>query len=214
MFERFTDRSRRAVVLAQEHARVLGHNYIGTEHILLGLLDADGVASSALLQLGVERDELIAEVASIVGDGGISPRGHIPFTPRAKKVIELALREALQLGHNYIGTEHLLLGLVREGEGIGLQALRLAWNIEPKTVRSTVIQVLSGYGAAPAPTSKPAGWVDIVPRPHVCKCPDAAEVNELQAHTGSTWRCTCGTLFALEGVDKWGQAQWVTEGPA
>ena len=124
MFERFTDRARRVVVLAQEEARLLNHNYIGTEHILLGLIhEGEGVAAKALESLSISLEGVRAQVEEIIGQGGSSPSGHIPFTPRAKKVLELSLREALQLGHNYIGTEHILLGLIREGEGVAAQVL-------------------------------------------------------------------------------------------
>ena len=124
MFERFTDRARRVVVLAQEEARLLGHNYIGTEHLLLGLAhEGEGVAARALEQLGVSLEAVRTEVEEIIGHGGSSSSGYIPFTPRAKKVLELGLREALQLGHDFIGTEHILLGLVREGEGVAAQVL-------------------------------------------------------------------------------------------
>ena len=144
MFERFTDRARRVVVLAQEEARLLGHNYIGTEHILLGLLhEEDGVAARVLDQLGVSLDAVRARVQSIIGEGGAVPSGHIPFTPRAKKVLELSLREALQLGHNYIGTEHILLGLIREGEGVGALVLTNL-GADLAVVRETVVQQLSG----------------------------------------------------------------------
>src|SRR5579884_2903355 len=120
MFERFTDRARRVVVLAQEEARMLNHNYIGTEHILLGLIhEGEGVAAKALESLGISLEAVRQQVEEIIGQGQQAPSGHIPFTPRAKKVLELSLREALQLGHNYIGTEHILLGLIREGEGVG-----------------------------------------------------------------------------------------------
>ena len=116
LFERFTDRARRVVVLAQEEARLLNHNYIGTEHILLGLIhEGEGIASQALESLGISLEAVRDQVEEIIGQGSQSPNGHIPFTPRAKKVLELSLREALQLGHNYIGTEHILLGLIREG---------------------------------------------------------------------------------------------------
>ena len=119
MFERFTDRARRVVVLAQEEARLLNHNYIGTEHILLGLIhEGEGVAAKALESLGISLEKVRQQVEEIIGAGQSPPSGHIPFTPRAKKVLELSLREALQLGHNYIGTEHILLGLIREGEGL------------------------------------------------------------------------------------------------
>jgi ATP-dependent Clp protease ATP-binding subunit ClpC len=124
MFERFTDRARHSVVAAQDEARSLGHNYIGTEHLLLGLLaEPDGIAGRVLAQLGIAAEGTRADVEQVVGRGDSSPSGHIPFTPRAKKVLELSLREALQLGHNYIGTEHILLGLVREGEGVAAQVL-------------------------------------------------------------------------------------------
>ncbi len=145
MFERFTDRARRVVVLAQEEARLLNHNYIGTEHILLGLIaEADGVAAKVLEQLGISGTAVRAKVESIIGEGGCSPSGHIPFTPRAKKVLELSLREALQLGHNYIGTEHILLGLIREGEGVAAQVL-VNLGADLSVVRQSVIQMLSGY---------------------------------------------------------------------
>jgi ATP-dependent Clp protease ATP-binding subunit ClpC len=124
MFERFTDRARRVVVLAQEEARRLNHNYIGTEHILLGLLsEGEGVAAKALEELGIGLDAIRQQVVEIIGRGAQFPGGHIPFTPRAKKVLELSLRESLQLGHEYIGTEHILLGLIREGEGVAAQVL-------------------------------------------------------------------------------------------
>ena len=124
MFERFTDRARRVVVLAQEEARMLNHDYIGTEHILLGLIrEGDGVAAKALESLGISLEAVRQQVEEIIGRGQQAPSGHIPFTPRAKKVLELSLREALQLGHNYIGTEHILLGLIREGEGVAAQVL-------------------------------------------------------------------------------------------
>jgi ATP-dependent Clp protease ATP-binding subunit ClpA len=150
MFERFTDRARRVVVLAQEEARLLGHNYIGTEHILLGLIhEKEGVAAKVLEQLGISLEAVRAKVESIIGDGGPgAPSGHIPFTPRAKKVLELSLREALQLGHNYIGTEHILLGLIREGEGVGAQVL-VNLGADLSAVRHEVIQQLSGFRGGP-----------------------------------------------------------------
>jgi Clp amino terminal domain, pathogenicity island component len=124
MFERFTDRARRVVVLAQEEARLLNHNYIGTEHILLGMLsEPEGVAGETLRSMGISLDAVRHDVEEIIGRGSTAPGAHIPFTPRAKKVLELSLREALQLGHNYIGTEHILLGLLREGEGVAVQVL-------------------------------------------------------------------------------------------
>jgi ATP-dependent Clp protease ATP-binding subunit ClpC len=124
MFERFTEKARRVVVLAQEEARLLNHNYIGTEHILLGLLrETEGVAAEALESLGFTLEAVRERVGQKVGRGARRPSGHIPFTPRAKKVLELSLREALQLDHNYIGTEHILLGLIREGEGAAAQIM-------------------------------------------------------------------------------------------
>jgi ATP-dependent Clp protease ATP-binding subunit ClpC len=145
MFERFTDRARRVVVLAQEEARMLNHNYIGTEHILLGLIhEGEGVAAKALESLNISLDAVRDQVQEIIGQGQAAPTGHIPFTPRAKKVLELSLREALQLGHNYIGTEHILLGLIREGEGVAAQVLQKL-GADLNRVRQTVIQLLSGY---------------------------------------------------------------------
>ena len=154
MFERFTDRARRVVVLAQEEARLLNHNYIGTEHILLGLIhEGEGVAARGLQSLGIRLDSVRSQVVDTIGHGHQSPTGHIPFTPRAKKVLELSLREALQLGHNYIGTEHILLGLIREGDGVAAQVLEKLGADLPK-VRHTVIQLLSGgSGDEPAPAT-------------------------------------------------------------
>jgi ATP-dependent Clp protease ATP-binding subunit ClpC len=145
MFERFTDRARRVVVLAQDEARMLNHNYIGTEHILLGLIhENEGVGAKALESMGVTLDAVRDQVRDIIGEGNQAPTGHIPFTPRAKKVLELSLREALQLGHNYIGTEHILLGLLREGEGTAVKVLSRL-KAEPAAVRQEVIERLSGY---------------------------------------------------------------------
>jgi ATP-dependent Clp protease ATP-binding subunit ClpA len=152
MFERFTDRARRVVVLAQEEARLLNHNYIGTEHLLLGLIhEGEGVAAMVLESLGISLEAVRAQVEEIIGQGQSAPTGHIPFTPRAKKVLELSLREATQLGHNYIGTEHILLGLIREGEGVAAQVL-VKLGADLYRVRQQVIQVLSSYvgGKAPA----------------------------------------------------------------
>ena len=157
MFERFTDRARRVVVLAQEEARMLNHNYIGTEHILLGLIhEGEGVAAKALESLGISLDAVRAQVQEIIGEGQQAPSGHIPFTPRAKKVLELSLREALQLGHNYIGTEHILLGLIREGEGGAAQVLNKL-GADLNRVRQQVIQLVSGYqGKEPVASGGPA----------------------------------------------------------
>jgi ATP-dependent Clp protease ATP-binding subunit ClpC len=156
MFERFTDRARRVVVLAQEEARMLNHNYIGTEHILLGLIhEGEGVAAKGLEALGISLEAVRSQVEEIIGQGQQAPSGHIPFTPRAKKVLELSLREALQLGHNYIGTEHILLGLIREGEGVAAQVL-VKLGADLNRVRQQVIQLLSGYqGKEPAAQGGP-----------------------------------------------------------
>jgi hypothetical protein len=147
MFQRFTDRARRVVVLAQEEARRLEHNHIGTEHILLGLIrEGEGVAANALKSLGISLDPVRQQVEEIIGRGQEAPQGHVPFTPRAKKVLELSLRESKQLGHNYIGTEHILLGLIREGDGVAAQVLvRLGADLN--RVRQQVIQLLHGRAA-------------------------------------------------------------------
>ena len=156
MFERFTDRARRVVVLAQEEARMLNHNYIGTEHILLGLIhEGEGVAAKALESLNISLEAVRSQVEEIIGQGQQAPSGHIPFTPRAKKVLELSLREALQLGHNYIGTEHILLGLIREGEGVAAQVL-VKLGADLNRVRQQVIQLLSGYQGKESAPSGPA----------------------------------------------------------
>ena len=152
MFERYTDRARRVVVLAQEEARMLNHNYIGTEHILLGLIhEGEGVAAKALESLGISLEAVRQQVEEIIGQGQQAPSGHIPFTPRANTVLELASQEALQLGHNYIGTEHILLGLIREGEGVAAQIL-VKLGADLNRVRQQVIQLLHGY-----PGKEPAG---------------------------------------------------------
>jgi ATP-dependent Clp protease ATP-binding subunit ClpC len=151
MFERFTDRARHAVVLAQDEARALNHAYIGTEHLLLGLLRVpEGIAARALRRLGIGADAVRRDVESIIGRGQASPPGHIPFTPRSKKVLELSLREALGLGHNYIGTEHILLGLVREGEGVAAQVL-VKRGAQLARVREVVLEEISRYGAERTP---------------------------------------------------------------
>ena len=154
MFERFSDQARRVVVLAQEEARLLNHNYIGTEHILLGLVHEDeGVAAQVLESLNIRLDAVRREVEELVGQGESPPSEHIPFTPRAKKVLELSLREAIQLGHNYIGTEHILLGLLREGEGVACQVLvKLGANLP--SVRARVLQLV-----AESPGEGTGGWI-------------------------------------------------------
>jgi ATP-dependent Clp protease ATP-binding subunit ClpC len=149
MFERFTDRARRVIVLAQEEAGALDHNYIGTEHILLGLIrEGDGVAAKALEALGVGLAAMRQQVEEIVGRGQGPRSGHIPFTPRAKKVLELSLREAVRLGHNYIGTEHILLGLIREGDGVAVRILT-GCGVRLDQAREQVIQELAGRGGGP-----------------------------------------------------------------
>jgi ATP-dependent Clp protease ATP-binding subunit ClpC len=169
MFERFTDRARRVVVLAQEESRMLGHDYIGTEHVLLGLIqEEEGVAAKALESMDISLEAVRRQVEEIIGQGQDAPTGHIPFTPRAKKVLELALREALGLNHRYIGTEHILLGLLHEGEGVAAQVLRKL-GADLNGVREQVIQLLSGYaGATREPTAtEPEG--PVVPRCPRCR---------------------------------------------
>jgi ATP-dependent Clp protease ATP-binding subunit ClpC len=160
MFERYTDRARRVVVAAQEEAREFGHNYVGTEHILLGLIhEGTGIAAQALTALGVSQDETRTQVEAIIGRGDLAhiQDGPIPFTPRTKKVLELAAREARDLGHDYIGTEHLLLGLMREGDGVGAQVLNSA-GIEFSAVRHQVRELLRGQQKSYAPAGElPAG---------------------------------------------------------
>ena len=153
MFERFTNRARHAVVLAQEEARRLDHNYIGTEHILLGLLgEPDGLACRALAGVGMSLEAARNEVTAIVGTGAASVSGHIPFTPRAKKTLELSLREALQLHHNYIGTEHILLGLIREGEGVAAQVLKQ--HADLTVIQAAVLDLLPAASAEAARTRR------------------------------------------------------------
>ncbi len=145
MFERFTDRARHVVVLAQAEARLLQHDYIGTEHLLLGLIqEGEGVAAQALTALGVQLEDVRGHVEAIIGTGKAMPTGHIPFTPRAKKVLELSLREALSLGHDYIGTEHILLGLLREGEGVAAQVLEKL-GVTLAVARQEVVGLLAGH---------------------------------------------------------------------
>jgi len=152
MFEKFTDKARRVIVLAQEEARMLDHDYIGTEHILLGLLhEGEGAAGKALESLGVSLQPARDQVVKMIGRGKKPPSGHIPFTPRAKTVMEMSLREALQLSDNFIGTQHILLGLLREGEGVAVQAL-VAMGVDLRQVRRQVIQLAdqqSGSGDVP-----------------------------------------------------------------
>jgi hypothetical protein len=156
MFERFTDRARRVVVLAQEEARMLNHNYIGTEHILLGLIhEGEGVAAKALESLGISLDAVRQQVEEIIGPGQQAPSGHIPFTPRAKKVLELTRREAEQLGHNYVGTEHILLGLIREGDGVAAQVL-VQLGADLNGVRQQVLQLINAQQLQPQLGRRPS----------------------------------------------------------
>ena len=197
MFERFTDRARRVVVLAQEEARLLNHNYIGTEHILLGLIhEGEGVAAQALESLKISLDSVRKEVESIIGQGGSTPSGHIPFTPRAKKILELSLREALKLKHNYIGTEHILLGLLREGEGVAAQVLVKLGAGLPR-VREQVIQLLEASGEA-----TPAAWVP-EPEPAVVELSDRVNVSSrgpLEATVGYSRAVRVGSHVVVAGT--------------
>jgi ATP-dependent Clp protease ATP-binding subunit ClpA len=170
MFERFTDRARRVVVLAQEEARMLNHNYIGTEHILVGLLREDGgVAGGGLESLGISVDAVRQQVKEMIGTGGQAPSGHVPFTPRAKKVLELSLRESLQLGHDYIGPEHIMLGLIREGDGVAAQVLVIL-GADLNRLRQQVLQRLHGFQGGDEPGSPGA-----VPRSGLLSRIDAIE---------------------------------------
>jgi ATP-dependent Clp protease ATP-binding subunit ClpC len=178
VFERFTERSRQVVVLAQDEARRLRHNYIGTEHILLGLLrDQEGLAARVLDSFQVTVEEVRAQVARIVGEGEEVTTGQIPFTPRTKKVLELSLREALSLGHNYIGTEHILLGIVRENEGVAARIL-LDFGADAETVRNEVIRMLSGPGRTSMETasavSESSGRFELGPPLELSEWPRAA----------------------------------------
>src|ERR1700761_885541 len=149
MFERFTAYARHVVVLAQEEARKLNHNYIGTEHLLLGLIrESEGVAAKALESLRISLDAVRQQVREIIGQGQQPPSGHIPFTKRAKKTLELSTRESMQLGHSYIGTEHILLGLIRDGDGVAAQVL-VTLGADLTLVRQQVIQLLRGKQAGP-----------------------------------------------------------------
>jgi ATP-dependent Clp protease ATP-binding subunit ClpA len=170
MFERFTDRARRVVVLAQEEARRLDHNYIGTEHLLIGLVREDGgVAGQGLESLGISVDAVRQQVEEIVGRGDRAPSGHVPFTPRAKKVLELSLREAMQLGSDSIGTEHILLGLLREGDGVAVQVLVIL-GADLSQVRRQVIERLPGFQG-----EDEAGSMREVQRPGLLSRVDAIE---------------------------------------
>jgi ATP-dependent Clp protease ATP-binding subunit ClpC len=165
MFERFTDQARRVVVLAQEEARLLGHGYIGTEHVLLGLLaEGDGLAAQALAALEVSLDAAREQVAEIIGKGSGQPGGHIPFTPRTKKVLELSLREAQRLGDSYIGTEHILLGMAREGEGVGVQVMDRLGASKDRVLAQVLMTKRAAPGEEPGPAAGPMRSAQVVSR--------------------------------------------------
>lgn len=193
VFERFTDRARRVLVLAQEEARLLNHSFLGTEHILLGLIhEGEGVAATALEQLDITLEAVRQRVEETIGLSGTAPTGSPPFTPRAKKVLELSLREALQLGHNYIGTEHILLGLVREGEGVAAQVL-VSLGADLARVRQQVIQLLAGYQGTAGAAGVRSGPMAHAPTGQIVACsfcgrrpPDAGRL------------VTSGTAFICE----------------
>jgi hypothetical protein len=234
VFERFTERARQVVVLAQDEARGLKHNYIGTEHILLGLLrEEEGLAARVLESLDITVEEVRAQVARIVGKGDEVTTGQIPFTPRAKKVLELSLREALSLGHNYIGTEHILLGVIREGEGVANRIL-LDFDADPERVRQELFRMLSGPGGIEADLAEPAHAVPLTTPPlapefieeleavreHKDRAiadqdfPGAAKLRDrerrLQRSAEELQRLWEG---ADEPFPQWGQAQWLDYGP-
>jgi ATP-dependent Clp protease ATP-binding subunit ClpC len=167
MFERFTERARQAVVFGQDEARRFKHNYIGTEHLLLGLIrEEEGIAARVLASFDVTLEEVRERVAQIVGRGGEIAAGQIPFTPRAKRVLELSIREALSLGHGYVGTEHVLLGLLREGEGVANHIL-LDLGANAETVRARLLSMLAGGDETEVATGwGPAHWLEYVPRDH------------------------------------------------
>lgn len=193
MFQRFTDRARRVVVLAQEEARLLNHSYIGTEHILLGLaMEADGVAAQALQLQGVQLGGLRKAVEAMIGRGGDIPSGHIPFTPRAKKILELSLRESIALGHDYIGTEHILLGLIRESEGVACRVLEQE-GVDFDRLRIDVVNLL---GLDPAKLKAPP---KVPRRPRTGSCVHPAEDLEIRPAEGfRTVRCRrCGQLVGV-----------------
>jgi ATP-dependent Clp protease ATP-binding subunit ClpC len=165
VFERYTERARQVVVLAQDEARALRHDYIGTEHILLGLLrEEEGLATRVLESFDITLEQARAQVAKVVGRGDEVPTGQIPFTPRSTKVLNLALDEALALGHNYIGTEHLLLGLVREGEGVGARIL-LDLGADADSIRNEIIRWLAGSPGPREQRPRPVKPVEPVPEP-------------------------------------------------
>jgi ATP-dependent Clp protease ATP-binding subunit ClpC len=192
MFEVFTDPARRVVVLAQEEARILGHNYIGTEHLLLGLIhEGEGVAARALESLGISLEAVRENVEEMVGRGKEQLSGHIPFTPRAKKVLELSLRESQQLGHEYIGTEHILLGLIREGEGVAAQVL-VKLGADLNRVRQQVIQLLGGRVSKEVGEAEAGGQPGLEPELRIVGSP--AQIAEILTRL----RSIDGRLTAIE----------------
>jgi ATP-dependent Clp protease ATP-binding subunit ClpC len=186
MFERFTDRARRVVVLAQEESRMLNHNYIGTEHLLLGLIhEGEGIAAQALESLGISLEAVRQQVEERVGQGRVAPTGHIPFKPEAKKALEFALREALQLGHNYIGTEHILLGLIREGDDVAAQVLQNL-GADLNRVRQQVVALLAGYASSPSAEEVPlqeTGGEANPSRPVSPRCPAVGDGSRTRSST-------------------------------
>lgn len=210
-FERFTERARQVVILAQEEAKMLAHNYIGTEHLLLGLIrEEETVAARALTQLGLELGPLRRQVARIVGRGDEVTTGQIPFTPRSKKVLDLALREALSLGHNYICTEHILLGLVREGtEGVAVRIL-LDHDLDAEAVREAIIHELVGDTAADKRKKANAErWAEY----QVCKVRGHTPSGFVTASVPPKATCRyCKTLFWTETVERESNAPVDPEG--
>src|SRR5438067_2205671 len=178
MFERFTERARMVVVLGQDQARHHKHNYIGTEHLLLGLLrEEEGLAARVLESLDITVEEVRAQVARIIGEGDEVTTGQIPFTPRAKKVLELALRESVSLGHNHIGTEHVLLGIVRENDGVAARIL-LDFGADAEKVRNEVLRTLSGHVRfPPRSTPMPPELLDFRPTCRTRSCSSGARRN-------------------------------------
>jgi len=216
MFERFTDRARRVVVLAQEEARLLNHNYIGTEHILLGLIDErEGVAAETLGRMGISLEAVRAQVERIIGQGQSAPTGHIPFTPRAKKALELSLREALQLGHNDIGTEHILLGLLRVGDGVAAEVLTgLGADLGRVRQQVTEILVVRGEGLSPrvfgsaARGAGPPKLVRIVPIGQEVEIAKGHRLVLLSLEIWSDWTDLRVGLVGAEGLPSLGSARY------
>ena len=201
MFERFTERARQVVVLAQEEARSFKHGYIGTEHILLGLLRVeDEIAARVLVKLGITIADVRSRVVEIIGDGDEATHGQIPFTPRAKKVLELSLREALSIGHNHIGAEHILLGLVRENDGVAARIMVELGAADPQRVRDEVLAALGPVGVAGSPSRarrwrRPRPAVLVQPRwQYRVERPDAIDERELNELGADGWE--------LAGVDR------------